>query len=61
MSKINIFDDFSHSFSIEEYAQQMALKAQLRWEEIQVEKATTEQLLKAKAFIEKELTKRGCL
>jgi len=46
-------------FYIEEFAQDLALKAHLRWEEIQVEKATTEQLQKAKEMIEKELNKRG--
>lgn len=44
--------------SIEEIAQDMALKAHIRWEEIQVEKATTEQLLKAKEIIDNELLKR---
>ena len=44
--------------SIEEIAQDMALKAHIRWEEIQVEKATTEQLLKAKQIIDNELLKR---
>ena len=44
--------------SIEEIAQVMALKAHIRWEKIQVEKATTEQLLKAKQIIDNELLKR---
>ena len=44
--------------SIEEIAQDMALKAHIRWEKIQVEKATTEQLLKAKQIIDNELLKR---
>lgn len=50
------FDETSY---IEELAQSLALKAHLRWEEIQVEKATTEQLQKARETIEKELNKRG--
>lgn len=49
---------FGESY-IEEFAQDLALKAHLRWEEIQVEKAATEQLQKAKEMIEKELNKRG--
>ena len=50
------FDENSY---IEELAQDLALKAHLRWEEIQVEKATTEQLQKTKRIIDKELTKRN--
>ena len=46
------------SLSVEEIAQDMALKAHIRWEEIQLEKATTEQLIKVKAMIEKELNER---
>lgn len=49
---------FDKKSYIEELAQDLALKAHLRWEEIQVEKATTEQLIKAKEMIENELVKR---
>lgn len=44
---------------IEKIAHDLALKAHIRWEEIQIKNATTEQLLKAKETIEKELNKRG--
>ena len=45
--------------SIEETAQDMARKVYIRWEELCVESATTEQLLKAQEFIQKELKKRA--
>ena len=45
-------------FTVENIAQDMVRKATLRWEEIQVEKATTEQLQKAKKMIDDELNKR---
>lgn len=52
---------FDKDAYIEKIAQDMSLKAHIRWEEIQVEKATTEQLLKAKEMIEKELKKRDLI
>ena len=45
--------------TIEELAQERYLKTQLRWEELCVENATTEQLFKAQEFIQKELNKRA--
>lgn len=57
------FDDLAQAgitprLTVEGIAQDMARKATLRWEEIQVEKATTEQLQKAKKMIDEELNKR---
>ena len=46
---------FDQEKYIEEIAQDMAKRATLRWEEIQIEKATTEQLQKAIEMLNKEL------
>lgn len=44
--------------SIDDYARAMYAQAHIRWEEINVEKATTVQLIKARELIQKELDKR---
>jgi len=44
--------------SVEDFAQEYYKKVRYRWEEINVENATTENLLKAKKIIDKELKKR---
>lgn len=43
---------------INDYALEMYHRVRLRWEEINVENATTETLIKARDFIQKELNKR---
>ena len=43
---------------IEEIAQDMAKRAHLRWEELQVENATVEQLRNAIQMLNRELKKR---
>lgn len=47
--------------NIEELAQDMVNKVQLRFEEIQVENASMEALIKARNMIDKELMKRGII
>ena len=47
--------------TVEEFAQDYAKRVQLRWEEIQVENASTEALLKCKEKIDNELKKRGAI
>ena len=54
-AKGEIFPRFK---TVEEIAQDMARKATLRWEELQLEKATTAQLIHAKLAIEEELKRR---
>ena len=47
--------------TIEEFAMDWAHKVQLRFEEIQVQNASTEALLKCKEKIDNELKKRGAI
>lgn len=51
-------DEIYRLKSIEDYAQEMYHKARICWEEMNVEKATTAQLIKARDMIQKELDKR---
>lgn len=57
MSEIEI-DVVNKIKSIDDYARAMSAQVRLRWEEMNLENASTDELVKARNMIQKELDKR---
>ena len=54
-------DDIYRLKSIDDYALEMYRKARIRWEEMNLENAPTDKLIKARDMIQKELDKRRAI
>ena len=55
---MNEEDIYKHKKIIDDYAMDMYKRVRIRWEEINVENAKTDTLIKARDFIQKELDRR---
>jgi len=54
-------EDIYRLKSIDDYALEMYRKARIRWEEMNLENAPTDKLIKARDMIQKELDKRRAM